>query len=362
MHPGPAFGGNPEEAGAARIAADRRWPDYPAPVTRAPSPTRSSPWRMPARRPAPTRDWARGRPRSARRSRPPAGRSSDRGTDFALTPGDPARRRRGRAGPLRREPERPVAARGAADRPRHGRAARDGLARGPGARRSRARGRTRRPVRARGRGRRRAERGAGGRPRGIALGECARRRRAARPRSSGRASASATGRRSNIGLRRASGGPVVVLLDTSVEPTGDVVTPLARRARRRDGGGRRRRGGSSRATCASSAMRPPATSTRSRATSRPSAATTTATRGPLDERFRFYRNLDIWWSLVLRDEGEGEPPRRAVALAGLPARRAMSIAAGSSLPGRGARPPEQAQLLPDHRPVRVPPGPAGQPG
>ena len=38
-------------------------------------------------------------------------------------------------------------------------------------------------------------------------------------------------------------------------------------------------------------------------------------RGPLDERFRFYRNLDIWWSLVLRDEGEGEPPRRAVSLA-----------------------------------------------
>ena len=41
-------------------------------------------------------------------------------------------------------------------------------------------------------------------------------------------------------------------------------------------------------------------------------------RGPLDERFRFYRNLDIWWSLVLRDGGEGEPPRRAVRLDGLP--------------------------------------------
>ena len=39
-----------------------------------------------------------------------------------------------------------------------------------------------------------------------------------------------------------------------------------------------------------------------------------AARGPLDERFRFYRNLDIWWSLVLRDEGEGSPPRRAVAV------------------------------------------------
>ena len=46
-----------------------------------------------------------------------------------------------------------------------------------------------------------------------------------------------------------------------------------------------------------------------------------AERGPLDEHFRFYRNLDIWWSLVLRDEGEGNAPRRAVALDGLPADR-----------------------------------------
>lgn len=45
-----------------------------------------------------------------------------------------------------------------------------------------------------------------------------------------------------------------------------------------------------------------------------------AARGPIDERFRFYRNLDIWWSLVLRDEGEERPPRRALAVA-LPAVR-----------------------------------------
>ena len=43
-----------------------------------------------------------------------------------------------------------------------------------------------------------------------------------------------------------------------------------------------------------------------------------AERGPIDERFRFYRNLDIWWSLVLRDMGPGLPPRRAVSLDGLP--------------------------------------------
>jgi hypothetical protein len=46
-----------------------------------------------------------------------------------------------------------------------------------------------------------------------------------------------------------------------------------------------------------------------------------AERGPLDERFRFYRNLDIWWSLVLRDAGEGSEPRRAVRVADIPAER-----------------------------------------
>jgi hypothetical protein len=47
-----------------------------------------------------------------------------------------------------------------------------------------------------------------------------------------------------------------------------------------------------------------------------------ATLGPLDERFRFYRNLDIWWSLVLRDGGDDdEAPRRAVRLEGLPLER-----------------------------------------
>ena len=39
-----------------------------------------------------------------------------------------------------------------------------------------------------------------------------------------------------------------------------------------------------------------------------------AERGPLDEHFRFYRNLDIWWSLALRDEGQGSEPRRAIAI------------------------------------------------
>ena len=46
-----------------------------------------------------------------------------------------------------------------------------------------------------------------------------------------------------------------------------------------------------------------------------------AARGPLDEHFAFYRNLDIWWSLVLRDPAadapEGTAPRRAVRVTGV---------------------------------------------
>ncbi len=44
-------------------------------------------------------------------------------------------------------------------------------------------------------------------------------------------------------------------------------------------------------------------------------------RGPLDEHFAYYRNLDIWWSLVLRDQPEDAPddapPRRAVRVRGV---------------------------------------------
>lgn len=123
----------------------------------------------------------------------------------------------------------------------------------------------------------------------------------------------------NIGIRRAQ-APVVILLDTSLEPTGDFITPLAR------------------------ALEDPTvavvggwgiTSTDLRRFEDAPAGDVDAIegycqafrradaieRGPLDERFRFYRNLDIWWSLVLRDADEGEPPRRAVRLDGLPLAR-----------------------------------------
>ena len=122
----------------------------------------------------------------------------------------------------------------------------------------------------------------------------------------------------NAGFRRAI-GPIVVVLDTSVEPTGDIVGPLAgaledptvgvaggwgvvsddlRRFRDAPAGD-------------VDAIEGYALAFRRE---------DVAARGPLDERFRFYRNLDIWWSLVLRDEGEDRPPRRAVAV-DLPATR-----------------------------------------
>jgi hypothetical protein len=123
----------------------------------------------------------------------------------------------------------------------------------------------------------------------------------------------------NIGLRRASGA-VVVALDTSIVPTGDVVTPLV------------------------DALRDPALAVVgpvglvssdlrrfeevvSSAEAIDAAAiqgglmafrrADVAARGPLDEAFRASAYLDVWLSLLLRDGGEGRPPRRAVALPGL---------------------------------------------
>ncbi len=123
----------------------------------------------------------------------------------------------------------------------------------------------------------------------------------------------------NIGLRRAA-GPIAILMDASVEPTGDVVTPLV------------------------AALYDPTVAVAGRwgivsddlrtFTDAPAGDVDAiegylqafrradyGTRGPLDERFRFYRNLDIWWSLVLRDEGEGSAPRRAVSLEAIPVAR-----------------------------------------
>ncbi len=113
-----------------------------------------------------------------------------------------------------------------------------------------------------------------------------------------------------IGLRRAS-APVVIVLDPSVEPTGDIVSPLVRALDDPTvavAGGWGIRSDDLRRFADAPTREVTAIEGYAIAFRRSDAIA----RGPIDERFRFYRNLDIWWSLVLRDEGEGTTPRRAV--------------------------------------------------
>jgi cysteinyl-tRNA synthetase len=116
----------------------------------------------------------------------------------------------------------------------------------------------------------------------------------------------------NVGLRR-SGGEVVIVMDTSVEPMGDVVTPLVQVLEDPTvavSGGWGVASEDLRRFHESPAGDVDAVEGYLMAFRRADAAA----RGPFDERFRFYRNLDIWWSLVLRDEGEDRPLRRALAV------------------------------------------------
>ena len=120
----------------------------------------------------------------------------------------------------------------------------------------------------------------------------------------------------NIGIRRAS-APIVIILDPSIEPTGDVVSPLVAAL---DDPRVAVAGAFGLATDDLRRFR--------EVESGPAAAiegylmafrrADAAARGPIDERFQFYRNLDIWWSLVLRDEGADVAPRRAAVVPGLP--------------------------------------------
>ena len=116
----------------------------------------------------------------------------------------------------------------------------------------------------------------------------------------------------NAGIRRAA-GPIVVLLDPSVEPTGDIVTPLAR-ALEDPSVGVTGGWGITSQDLRTFADAPAGDVDAIEGYCLAFRRADYIARGPLDERFRFYRNLDIWWSLVLRDEGAGDRPRRAVAI------------------------------------------------
>lgn len=116
----------------------------------------------------------------------------------------------------------------------------------------------------------------------------------------------------NIGIRRSTAA-VVVIVDASVEPTGDLLTPLVAAL---DDPSVAVVGGFG---ITSPDLRHfeeagPGDVTAIEGYAMAFRRSDAAERGPLDERFRFYRNLDIWWSLVLRDEGEGRRPGRAVAI------------------------------------------------
>ena len=120
----------------------------------------------------------------------------------------------------------------------------------------------------------------------------------------------------NIGLRRAA-GEIVVVMDTSIEPTGDVVTPLVAVLADPEV-----------AVVGAFGLRSADLRKFEEVADGDAAAiegyllavrrADAAAAGPLDEGFRFYRNLDIWWSLVLRDRGAGTPPGRAAIVSGLP--------------------------------------------
>lgn len=129
----------------------------------------------------------------------------------------------------------------------------------------------------------------------------------------------------NAGIRRAE-APVVVVMDTSVEPQANLITPLVTALE--DPGV---------AVCGPFGV----VSEDLRRFTEPAAGIVEvdaiegyamafrredyAVRGPLDEHFVFFRHLDLWWSLVLRDQGEDDPedaaPRRAVRVAGIAIQR-----------------------------------------
>ncbi len=154
----------------------------------------------------------------------------------------------------------------------------------------------------------------------------------------------------NAGARR-SAAPIVVLLDTSVELTGDLLSPLVEALRdetvavagpwglvsddlrRFEPAEPFEPGEPAEAFEPAEAAEPgqPGDVDAIDGVALAFRRDDLKARGFLDEHFRLDLNLDIWWSLVLRDGGEDHPARRALA---------VKQAAGRAL--RHERPPSAA--------------------
>jgi Glycosyl transferase family 2 len=136
----------------------------------------------------------------------------------------------------------------------------------------------------------------------------------------------------NIGIRR-SRARVVIVLDPSVEATGDLITPLVDAL---DDPGVAVAGpyglvsADLRRFAPVSATKGPVDAFAIEGVAMAFRRRDAAARGPIDEGFRSPRHLDVWWSLVLRDAGEGQPPRRALVVAGLGLERRQPAASRAS--------------------------------
>lgn len=140
----------------------------------------------------------------------------------------------------------------------------------------------------------------------------------------------------NIGARRAT-GRIVLVVDASIELTGDVVGPLA--ASLDD---------PTVAIAGAFGLRS-ADLRHFEETTEPGPVAAiegylqafrredVVSRGPFDEAFRFYRNLDVWWSLLLRDGGAGAANREARVVAGLPVARHDHVAWSKTQPAERDR-------------------------
>jgi len=117
----------------------------------------------------------------------------------------------------------------------------------------------------------------------------------------------------NAGLRRAHGA-IVVLADTSVEPIGDAFAPLA--GVLADPGVALAGGfGLALPDLRHFVEAPGPTVDAIEARWLAFRREDLRSLGPLDEKFVYYRNLDVWWSLVLRAGADpSRPPRRALRL------------------------------------------------